>query len=184
MRERRNEAFYLGAEVRGTSTADRLQHGLSKRDSAETQSQHRASGRTQRQGRAAPTRNAQSDVAVKCYECGGGHFDRECPTGMKRLHPRKPHENRRASSFLLPVQMEAAEYHAARLNLRRGKPTVRVNIRGVSRGFIVDSGSSVSLIQPGIYRSEVRPSSTTSFGLTGDEIDILGEQDVQFSLNN
>ena len=48
----------------------------------------------------------------------------------------------------------------------------------------MDSGSNVSLIQPGIYRSEVRPSSTTSFGVTGDELDILGEQDVQFSVNN
>ena len=113
LQERQNEAFYLEAEARRPSTADRPLHGLSKRDSAETQSQHRASSRTQRQGRA-----------------------------------------------------------------------VRVNIRGVSREFIVDSGSSVLLIQPGIYCSEVRPSSTTSFGVTGDELDILGEQDVQFSPNN
>ena len=132
-------------------------------------------------GRAAPTRNAQSDVALTCYEFGGvGHFGRECPTRMKRQHLRKSHENRRANSFLLSVQKEAVEYHTARLNLRRGKPNVRVNIRGVSREFIVDSGSRVSLIQPGIYRSEVRPSSTTSFGATGDELDILGNRMFSF----
>jgi len=81
------------------------------------------------------------------------------------------------------VQKEAAEYHTARLNLWRSKPTVWVNIRGISREFIVDSGSNVSLIQPGICRSEVRPSNTTSFGVTGDVLDILGKQDVQFSVN-
>ena len=71
------------------------------------------------------------------------------------------------------VQKEATEYHTSSLNLLRSKPTVRVNIRGVIREFIVDSGSNVSLIQPGIYRSEVRSSSTTSFGVTGDELDML-----------
>jgi len=48
----------------------------------------------------------------------------------------------------------------------------------------VDSGSSVLVIQPGIYRSEFRPYSTTSFGVTGDELYNLGRKDVRFSINN
>jgi hypothetical protein len=55
---------------------------------------------------------------------------------------------------------------------------------GASKEFIVDSGSAVSLIKPGIYRSKVRSYSTTSFGVTGDTLDITGEQDVQFCLEN
>jgi hypothetical protein len=48
----------------------------------------------------------------------------------------------------------------------------------------VDSGSGVSLIQPGVYDSEVRHTSTSPFGVTGEDLDTLGEQDVQFSLDN
>ena len=91
---------------------------------------------------------------------------------MKRQHPRNPHENRRTNSFLLSVQQEAAEYHTASPTFRRSKPTVRVNICGVSREFIVDSGSNVSLIQPGsptpqhdLFRSDGRRA--RYFGRTG-----------------
>jgi len=65
-----------------------------------------------------------------------------------------------------------------------GIPTVRVKIRGVNREFIVDSGSDMSLIKPGICHGQVRPSRTISFGVTGDELGITGEQDVQFCIAN
>jgi len=64
------------------------------------------------------------------------------------------------------------------------KTTVRVNIPEVSKAFILDSGSVVSLIQPDIHRGEVRPSSSTSFGVTGEAVYITGEQELQFFLNN
>jgi hypothetical protein len=50
--------------------------------------------------------------------------------------------------------------------------------------FIVDSGTGVSLVKPKVYHSEIRFSSTSSFGVTGEKLDIVGEQDVQLSLNN
>jgi hypothetical protein len=84
----------------------------------------------------------------------------------------------------LSVQKTEAEYLTASLHLRRGKPTVRVKIRGAGKEFIADNGSAVSLIKPGMYRSKVRSSSTTSFGVTGDTLDIMGEQDVQFCHEN
>jgi len=49
---------------------------------------------------------------------------------------------------------------------------------------MVDTGSSVSLIKPGICRSQVRPSRTTTFGASGRAIHITGNQDVQFRLND
>jgi hypothetical protein len=102
---------------------------------------------------------------------------------MEGLYPSNTHRNWRASPFLLSVQKAAAEHHTERLSLRRGKPTVLVNIRGASKEFIVDSESGVSLIQPGVYRSEVRFSTTTSLGVMGDALNISGEQNMQFSLN-
>jgi len=42
----------------------------------------------------------------------------------------------------------------------------------------------MSLIKPGICHGQVRPSRTTSFGVTGDELGIKGEQDVQFCIAN
>ena len=78
----------------------------------------------------------------------------------------------------------AANYHNASLRLRQGKPRVRVKIRRVNTEFIVDSGSGVSLIKPGIPHGQVKPFWTTSFGVTGDELDTRGEQDVQFCLKN
>jgi hypothetical protein len=84
----------------------------------------------------------------------------------------------------LSIQKTEAEYHMASLHLRQGKPTVRVKIHGASKEFIVDSGSAISLIKPGIGPSKVRSSSMTSFGVMGDKIDITGEQDVQFCLEN
>ena len=94
------------------------------------------------------------------------------PSECSERNPANPHENRRASCFFLSVPETASNYHRASLRLRQGKPTVRVMIRGVNREFIVDSGSGVSLIKPGICHGQVRPSRTTSFGVTGDELDI------------
>jgi hypothetical protein len=115
---------------------------------------------------------------VRCYECDDrGHYARECPTRSRReSNPRDPprneepserlelypdNENRRASSFFLSASEMAADFRTASLRVSHGKPTVRVKIRGVNREFIVDSGSGVSLIKPGICYGQVRPSRTT-----------------------
>ena len=84
----------------------------------------------------------------------------------------------------MSVQQTAAEYQTKGSYLRQGKPTVRVKIRGVNREIIVESGSSVSLIKPGISRSQVRPSRTTTFEASGGTIKIKGKQDVQFCRND
>jgi len=63
-----------------------------------------------------------------------------------------------------------------------GSPTVVVNIQGAERIFIVDSGPSCRLLQPGI--AEVPLTSTTfePFGVTGGSLDIVGEQQVSFQM--
>ena len=50
--------------------------------------------------------------------------------------------------------------------------------------FIVDTGSSISLIQQGVCSSKVRPTDLIPFGVTGKEREMRGTQDVKFWLNN
>jgi hypothetical protein len=57
-----------------------------------------------------------------------------------------------------------------------GAPVVRVRMSGHERNLIVDTGSSISLVQPGICSSKLHPANITPFGVTGDGLNILGEQ--------
>jgi hypothetical protein len=50
--------------------------------------------------------------------------------------------------------------------------------------LIVDTGSSISLIQPGVCSSEVKPASFAPFGVMGNEREIRGIQEVKFHLEN
>jgi len=50
--------------------------------------------------------------------------------------------------------------------------------------FMVDTGAMVSLIQPRISGAQVRPCDVQARGVTGTQLDILGEQEVEFALCN
>jgi hypothetical protein len=58
-----------------------------------------------------------------------------------------------------------------------------MHIAGSEKEFIIDTGSSVSLIQPGVSCSEIRTSSVLLIGVTGDPLQIQGEQEVKFGIN-
>jgi len=49
---------------------------------------------------------------------------------------------------------------------------------------MVDTGAMVSLIQPGISKTQVQPCDVQARGVTGTQLDILGEQEVIFFLKN
>jgi hypothetical protein len=53
-------------------------------------------------------------------------------------------------------------------------------ISGTPRVFIVDTGSSISLIQSGVYISEGRPTNLSPFGVTGIDLEVEGTQEVEF----
>jgi hypothetical protein len=53
---------------------------------------------------------------------------------------------------------------------------VSVKIHGVERILIVDSGSSFSLLQPGVAEVPLEGTTFETFGITGDSLDIIGEQ--------
>jgi hypothetical protein len=42
------------------------------------------------------------------------------------------------------------------IQLEQGTPTILVEIEGMSRRFILDTGSNISILQPGVSRGDVR----------------------------
>jgi len=68
------------------------------------------------------------------------------------------------------------------VTLDQGTPTVAVKIQGAERTFIVDSGSSCSRLQPGVAEVPLESTTFEPFGVTGDNLDIVGEQQVLFEM--
>ena len=63
-----------------------------------------------------------------------------------------------------------------------GAPIIRVAIKGRPRIFLIDTGSSLSLIQPGVCSTPVEPARVLPYGVTGDELQVKGEQLVKFKI--
>jgi hypothetical protein len=49
--------------------------------------------------------------------------------------------------------------------------------------FVVDSGASISIIEPGVCGSKIRPTATSSVTASGHIMEYIGEQDVRFPVN-
>jgi hypothetical protein len=58
-----------------------------------------------------------------------------------------------------------------------------MHIAGSEKEIIIDTGSSVSLIQPGVSCSKIRTTSVLPIGVTGDTPQIQDEQEVKFGIN-
>ena len=67
--------------------------------------------------------------------------------------------------------------------LQQGTPTVRVEIEGMPRSLIIDTGSNVSILQPCMSRRGVSVTTTRPYGVIGEVLDIKGLQSVNFTLN-
>jgi len=52
----------------------------------------------------------------------------------------------------------------------------------MSRSLILDTGSNISIMQPGISRSNVQVTTLETYAVTGDVLDIRGKQSVTFLL--
>jgi hypothetical protein len=86
------------------------------------------------------------------------------------------------SAFPVLVPENVADYFVVTVQSRAGTPTLEVEIAGTQREFVLDTGSGISFIQPGVYSSGVKPTSLSLFGVTGKELEIKGIQDVLFYL--
>ena len=68
------------------------------------------------------------------------------------------------------------------MTLDHGTPKVAVRILGAER-IIVDSGSSCSLLQPGVAEVPLESTTFEPFGVTVDSQGIIGEQQVLFQMD-
>jgi hypothetical protein len=81
--------------------------------------------------------------------------------------------------------LNAASSHTlVEISLVRGTPQVQVDIQGERRTLLVDTGSSVSLMQPGVTNSPLRPTNKEPISVTGDSLLVQGEQSISFSIND
>jgi len=67
--------------------------------------------------------------------------------------------------------------------MEQGTLTVRIELEGMQRDLIVDTGSNVSILQPGMSRQDVIGTTTRPYFVTGEVLDIKGLQSVIFTLN-
>ena len=87
------------------------------------------------------------------------------------------------SSFCLNAPENAVMKPVVPILLEHGTPTISVEIEGMSRSPILDTGSKVSIMQPGISRGNVKVTTLEPYGVTGDILDIREQQSVTFLLN-
>jgi hypothetical protein len=85
---------------------------------------------------------------------------------------------------LLLKPRRAVQELVADLKLIRGAPTVTVKIGRAERRLIVDTVSSISLIQPDVATGIVTAADVTPIGVTGANLCIEGKQQVEFSLHD
>jgi hypothetical protein len=64
------------------------------------------------------------------------------------------------------------------------EPMLTVARGGEEFSFMADTGAMVSLIQPGISKAQVQSCNVQARGITGTQLDILGEQEVKFKLQS
>ena len=60
--------------------------------------------------------------------------------------------------------------------LEHGTPSISVDIEGVVRRLILDTGSNVSIMQPGISGSAVEVTHIRRYRVTGEVLNITGQQ--------
>jgi hypothetical protein len=87
------------------------------------------------------------------------------------------------SSFRLTVPEKAVDKPPVNIALECGTSLISVCIEGISRSLILDTGSDVSILQPGISTSDVKVTDARPYGVTGEVLDIKGRQTVSFRLN-
>ena len=64
------------------------------------------------------------------------------------------------------------------------EPVLTIEIEGEVFLFMVDTGAMISLIQPGISKAQVHPYYVQARGVTGTQLKVIGEQEVEFTVWN
>jgi hypothetical protein len=66
--------------------------------------------------------------------------------------------------------------------MEQGSPVVSIEIDNEPKSVIIDTGSSVSILQPGASGSDLQVTAVDPYGVTGEDLDVRGKQFVTFLL--
>jgi hypothetical protein len=66
--------------------------------------------------------------------------------------------------------------------MEQGSPAISVEIEGGTKHLIIDTGSSMSILQPGVLKHGRGVTAIKPYGVTGKNLDIQGQQCVSFVL--
>ena len=81
------------------------------------------------------------------------------------------------SSSRLEATVNAVVRPVVSVALEHGTPSISVRI-GEVRVMIIDTGSNISIVQPGISKSEIKHTDMRPYGVTGETLDVKGRQAV------
>jgi hypothetical protein len=87
------------------------------------------------------------------------------------------------SSLHLYAPENAVNRPTVSVLLEQGTPTTMAEIDGVQRDLILDTGSNISILQPGVSRSDMRCTSVKPYGVTDEILEIRDQQTVSFVFN-
>jgi hypothetical protein len=83
--EKFNNSFYARHDSRTYSDSENSRDAEGSRTASQAEGRRMEVPRNANKARASNTRNAQTNAALRCYECEIiGHFASECPTKLKR----------------------------------------------------------------------------------------------------
>jgi len=85
------------------------------------------------------------------------------------------------SSSRLEATVNAVVRPTVSVALEHGTPSISLRIEGEDR-VMIDTVSNISIVQPGISKSEVRHTDMRPYGVTGETLDVKGRQAVSFVL--
>jgi hypothetical protein len=63
-------------------------------------------------------------------------------------------------------------------------PVIDVFIQGIHKRFLIDTGASVSLVQPGTSNTPLCQTTLKPQGVTGEALHVLGTQAIEFTIGN
>jgi hypothetical protein len=86
------------------------------------------------------------------------------------------------SCHRLTAPENAVVVKSVQVLLGSGTPSITVNIEGARRSLILDTGSNVSILKPGVSGSDVGATPLKPYGVTGETLDIKGQQIVTLEL--
>jgi len=90
---------------------------------------------------------------------------------------------REGSSLRLNDSENAVDKPSVSVLLERGTSSIFVDIEGMSRRLILDTGFSDSILRPGMSRCYVKVTGMKPYGVTGKVLDIKDRQSLSFEIH-